>query len=268
MRGPQALLGSEDHHVTEMGAWFPGERVVFRGKDLHEDLGRLDWLDLYMFAITGRHLPYRHLQMVNALWVHTSFPDPRLWNNQVSALAGTARSTGNLAIAASLAVSEATIYGRRADIRAIDFLLNTLKAVDAGVDLGEWVEERLAGSRSVPGYGRPVVSQDERIRNLLPLVDEFGFAEGRYVRLAFSIERILENRRRRLCLNYGGLAAALGAEMGLSPKEHYLGSMMAFLAGMIPCFLDGDSKPEGALLPLRCSRVEYQGRPRRTWIGA
>lgn len=265
MRGPQALLDSEDHHVTEMGAWFPGERVVFRGKDLHGELGRVEWLDLYMFAITGRHLPYRHLQMINALWVHTSFPDPRLWNNQVSALAGTARSTGNLAIAASLAVSEATIYGRRADIRAIDFLLNTRSAMDAGADLGEIVEERLAESRSVPGYGRPVVSQDERIRNLMPLVEEFGFSEGQYVQLAFQIERFLESKRRRLRLNYGGLAAALGAEMGLSVKEHYLGSMMAFLAGMIPCFLDGDSKPEGSLLPLRCSRLEYQGRPRRAW---
>ncbi len=265
MRGAQFLLDCEDRHVTSMGAWFPGERVVFRGQDLHRDLGRLEWLDLYMFSVTGRHLPDHHLRMINALWVQTSFPDPRLWNNQVSALAGTARSTGNLAIAASFAVSEATIYGRRADIRAVDFLQKTREAVDTGADLGELIETRLAESRNVPGYGRPVVSQDERIRNLLPLVEELGFADGPYVKLAFEIERVLENRRRRLRLNYGGLAAALGSEMGLDPKEHYFGTMLAFLAGMVPCFLDAGAKPESSLLPLRCSRIEYQGVPRRTW---
>ncbi len=265
MSGPSTLLESEDRLVTEMGAWFPGERVVFRGCDLHHDLGRLEWIDLYMFAITGRHLPHHHLQMINALWVQTSYPDPRLWNNQVSALAGTARSTGNLAIAASMAVSEATIYGRRTDIRAIDFLQHTRRALAQGADVVELVEQRLAQTRSLPGYGRPVVSRDERILNLMPLVEEYGFAEGEYVRLVFSIEKILEQQRRRLRLNYGGLAAALGAEMGLSPREHYLGSMMAFLAGMIPCFLDGADKPEGSLLPLRCSRLEYEGHPRRAW---
>lgn len=265
MKGPEALLGSEDHHVTEMGAWFPGERVVFRGLDLHEELGQSDWIELYAFAITGRHLPRRHLKMINALWVQTSFPDPRLWNNQVSALAGTARSTGNLAIAASLAVSEATIYGRRADILAIDFLLRTRAALNEGGDLEDLVENQLTGARSVPGFGRPVISHDERVRKIWPLVEEYGFADGRYVQLVLAIQTVLERKRRRLRLNYGGLAAALGAEMGLSPKEHYLGSMLTFLAGMIPCFLDADSKPEGSLLPLRCSRVEYQGRSRRAW---
>jgi len=268
MRGAEALLHGEDHHVTGMGAWFPGERVVFRGCDLHDELGRLDWLELYGFAITGRHLPRRHLKMINALWVQTSFPDPRLWNNQVSALAGTARSTGNLAIAASLAVSEATIYGRRADIRAIDFLLRTRVAQDQGADLEELVEERLAVDGILPGFGRPVVSQDERVRKLWPLVEEYGFAEGRHVELALAIQETLARSRRRLRLNYGGLAAALGADMGMSPREHYLGSILTFLAGMIPCFLDANSKPEGSLLPLRCTRLEYQGGPRRTWAAS
>ena len=66
-------------------------------------------------------------------------------------------------------------------------------------------------------------------------------------------------------LNYGGLAAALGADIGLNPREHYFGSMLAFVAGMVPCFLDADAKPESSLLPLRCSRLEYQGPPRRNW---
>ena len=45
---------------------------------------------------------------MHALWVNTSYPDARIWNNRVAALAGSARSTGNLGVSAALAVSEAS----------------------------------------------------------------------------------------------------------------------------------------------------------------
>ena len=60
-------------------------------------------------------------ESVAAIWTHTSYPDARLWNNRVAALAGTARSTGTLGIAAALAVSEAKIYGGAHNLRAANF---------------------------------------------------------------------------------------------------------------------------------------------------
>ena len=99
MQGPKQLLASEDRWVTKMGAWFPGERVVFRGKDMFHELKDISWLSLLMYGITSRRLNQRQLRLFEGVWtLCISYPDPRLWNNRVVALAGTARSTATLAI--------------------------------------------------------------------------------------------------------------------------------------------------------------------------
>jgi len=41
--------------------------------------------------------------------------------------------------------------------------------------------------------------------------------------------------------------------------------MMAFLAGMPPCYLDAVEKPEGVLFPLPCRIMQYEGVARRSW---
>ena len=79
---------------TRMGAFFPGERVVYRGHDLHVDLKDMDWIELYVFGITGRRFSPEQLRLMHALWVNTSYPDSRIWNNRVAALAGSAHSRG------------------------------------------------------------------------------------------------------------------------------------------------------------------------------
>ncbi len=97
---------------SRMGGAFVGERAVFRGRDLHADLADMDWLALYVFGITGQRYTPAQLKVLHAIWVYTSYPDARIWNNRVAALAGSARSNGNLGMSAALAVSEAHIYGR------------------------------------------------------------------------------------------------------------------------------------------------------------
>ena len=39
---------------TRVGACWPGTRAVFRGHDLHRALRDIDWLEMYVFGITGR----------------------------------------------------------------------------------------------------------------------------------------------------------------------------------------------------------------------
>ncbi len=110
--GPDALRENVGKVRSRVGGCFMGSHVVFRGKDLHAELGDASWLDLYLFGITGRRFSSAQLRLLEAVWVYTSYPDARIWNNRVAALAGSARSTGNLAISAALAASEAAIFGR------------------------------------------------------------------------------------------------------------------------------------------------------------
>lgn len=264
--GKDVKLGEyEDRLVTRMGAWFPGERVVFRGLDLHQDFAKADWLALYVYGITGRSLTAAQLKMLHALWVYTSYPDPRLWNNRVVALAGTVRSTGSLGLSAALAVSDASIYGGRPCIKSIDFLIRTKKEVENGVNLIDCIRSKLQENHGVPGYGRPIIDVDERIPHLMKRAKHLGFDGGVFVKLAFDIEQILLEGRWRMRMNFAAITAALCADIGFSPRQFYLFAFPAFLAGMTPCFMEATEKPEGSLLPLRCARIDYKGPARRSW---
>ena len=253
---------------SSVGGCFPGERAVFRGHDLHTELSDLDWMDLYLFGITGRRHNPAQLKVLHAIWVNTSYPDARLWNNRVAALAGSARSTGTLAMSAALATSEAAIYGRQIDIAIADFLVRALAAVESGISLPEVVSDELRKNRSIGGYGRPVAksSADERNSVIVNLANKLGLADGPHMKLAVGIEENLLAGRWRMRMNYAAVAAALALDIGLSPREYYLYLLPAFLAGMTPCYIEATQRPQQATLPLRCTSLIYAGPRRRNWM--
>lgn len=263
-KGPALLQDNARRLKTSVGACFPGTHTIFRGHDLHAELNDLDWIDLYVFGITGRRLKAEQIKMLHGLWVCTSYPDARLWNNRVAALAGSARSSGNLAVTAAIGLSEARTYGGGAGIRAIDFLINTRKRVAQGEDLQVIVLAE-ARERRVYGYGRPINSTDERIPVIMDLARRLGLDQGAHVRLAFEVERFLIPLHPRLKMNYAAVHAALIADMGLSAREYQLLRIPTFLAGMPPCFVEATSKPEGALFPIACGDIAYEGVGRRPW---
>lgn len=267
MTGPELLESHAGILRTRVGACWPGQRAVFRGHDLHRELRHSDWLELYLHGITGRRFSPQQVKLLHGMWVVTSYPDARIWNNRVAALAGSARSTPVLGITAALAVSDARVYGGIGGVRGISFFRRTAKAVAAGQDLRALVQERLEAGHPIYGYGRPIDSHDERIPWLTSLAREQGLADGEHLRLAREIERILveELEKTTLLMNYGGMIAALGADLGLTPREYHLFRIPLTLAGMPPCWAEAAEKPEGALFPTPCSGIAYAGVPRRSW---
>lgn len=264
--GPQLLRQNVGRLKSRVGGCFLGSHVMFRDKDLHAELADARFIDLFLFGITGRRFSERELRLLEALWCYTSYPDARIWNNRVAALAGSARSTGNLGVSAALAVSEAAVYGRGIDIRVSCFLIRTRAELAAGGELGDCVRRELSKHRSLAGYGRPVSNRkDERLDPILSLAGSLGLADGPHVRLAHDVERFLLDSRLRMRMNYAAIVAALTADLGLSPREHYLFGYPAFLAGMTPCYMDAAERPEGTLLPLPCDAVAYEGAGKRPW---
>lgn len=267
-KGPDLLLQHLGTIRSRMGTFYPGSHVIFRGQELHADLGDMDWMELYVFGITGRRFTPPQLRLMHAIWTYTSYPDVRLWNNRVAALAGNARSTGAMGAAAALAVSEAGIYGGGVLARAIDFLVRSAQRVDAGEALDVCVREEFESHRSIAGYGRPIINGDERIAPMMELAAQLGMDGGRYLKLAFEVERVLLAGRWRMKMNYAALVAALGADLGLSRQEFSLFMFPVFLAGMQPCYVEGVERAEGTLYPLRCRDIVYEGPPRRPWSAA
>jgi len=257
----------EDNWETAMGGCILGERVVFRGKDLFDDLGDTSWVELLYFGISGKPLKNEKLKFLNAAYVLcSSFPDPRVWNNRVVSLAGTARSTACLAVAAATAVSEATIYGRRPDIRACDFVTRGNSNYKKGKSIESIVNHELKKYRGIPGFGRPLTSGDERIGPLLDKARSLGLDKGEHLLFINKVQAYLKENRKRLSMNVAGLVAAIMADIGVTPKEHYLICILAFSAGFFPCFVDAEKKEEGAFFPLRVSRINFEGIDRtRAW---
>lgn len=265
MNGPQVLKDNAGVLRTRMGAFWPGQRAVFRGHDLHQEFRDMDWLELFVFGITGRRFTPQQMKLLHGIWVITSYPDTRIWNNRVAGLAGSARSTPALGLSAALAVSEATIYGGGAGLQAYDFITRARRAVDAGTPLRDVVSTEVA-TRYLYGYGRPIHANDERLPWLSRLAAEQGFGEGRHYRLALDVgQTLIEIGKPRLRMNYAGMVAALGADLGLSLREFHLFRVPLFFAGMPPCWLEAAEKPEATLLPIACDKVVYEGAAPRAW---
>lgn len=263
--GPALLQAHAGVLNSRMGACFPGSHAIFRGHDLHTELQDMGWIELHLFSITGRRFPAAQRHLLEAIWTCTSYPDVRIWNNRVAGLAGSSRSTGTLGLAAAMAVSEASIYGRGIEIRATDFLIRTQRALDAGGSLEACILAEMAVHRSIAGYGRPVTHGDERIPHILARARDPGLDQGPHLRLAFAIDDYLRASRWRKSINYGAVVTALAADIGLSPREFYLFMFPAFLAGMTPCYLEAVERPEGTLYASPCSDIDYEGPAPRRW---
>ncbi len=249
----------EDNWETSMGGWFPGEKVVLRGKNVLTELNDYRWVEYLLFGITGRHSP-RIARLIEGMWlICTSFPDPRLWNNRIAALAGTTRATGVLGSAGALAISEATIYGLKPIKGVSDFLYRTSKKIANGSNLGDVITSEIKKYRGIYGYGRPVVDQDERVEPLMAFARSMDAGSGHYTSLALEVDEYLSNSRYKYRINASGVVAGLLADEGITPEELYHIATLTFTAGVIPCYIDAVKKPEGAFFPLRVSRIYSEG---------
>ncbi len=257
--GPELLKLCEDNWQTDMGAIIFGEGAVLRGKSVLSDFNDGSWMEYFLYGITGRKLE-KYSKFLEGIWrLTTSYPDPRLWNNRVAALAGTTRSTGALAVSAGMAVSEATIYGLRPIKGSLDFLYRAQEKIDEGLSVPEITMAELKKFRNVYGYGRPLVDGDERIAPFLKFSRSLGIEEGPYTKLAFEIGEYLKGTRLKYQINAAGLVAGLVADQNISPEEHYRMGILCFVAGVLPCYIDATSHREGTLFPLSTKRIKYKG---------
>lgn len=261
------FLDDYTHKIdTEIGGVLPGQRAIFRGKDIHHGIDALQmkWMGQLLFGVTGREYPLVEVAMLDAMFFISQYPDSRIWCNRVAALAGTTKSTPSLAVGAATAVGEATIYGRRNEIRAYSFFKRTGELLQQGCSLGECLDYQLKHHKIFPGYGRPLANADERIKPFLDYADKLGIKIGYYVNLAFSIDQEILKRGLNLRMNYGALVSAYAADMGLSELEFTSLYPIAFYSGSVPCYMEACQKPALALYPLKKSDITYTGPQKRT----
>lgn len=258
------LFESEDKITTKMGRSFLGERVVFRGQDLHHQLANLSWIELYAFGITGKRFSQDQSKLLNFIWSATSYPDKSIWPNHISALAGSFKTTPALAISASLASCDAEIFGGKPLKAAADFFIRAQDYLHSGGTLETYVLLELKTHRTVFGYGRPLANSDERIPHTIKFVQELDLPSTQYFDLAIDVARILK-KRKRMNMNAAALFSAIGMDLGFTPKSFHTYMTLCFVAGMAPCYIEAGEQDEGTFLPIRCDRLTYTGHAKRDW---
>lgn len=265
----QTLEQYEDNWQTSMGGMvFDSglvERVLIRDRNIFTELRDKTWMEYLLFAVTGRD-DSKLARLIEAIWVIcSSYPDPRLWNNRIAAMAGTVRSTCHLAMAGATAVTEASIYGGQPILKIADFLFRTCKQQRRGESLHDLLDTELSQAGRIPGFGRPGFGEDERIQPLLDCSEKMLISRGEHTELVFTISEYIQREKRKLQPNIAALLSGLLLDQNLSPREIYHLYVFGFSGGFLPCYLDAQVKPIGALFPLRCNRIKYSGAAPRPW---
>lgn len=253
---------------TRKGGWVIGEAVYNHGYSMMDDLvGRHSFFQVLVLNVTGR-LPERRLaDWLEASFICLSWPDPRIWCNQIGALAGTARATPVAAVAAGCLAADSRLYGPGVLEAATAFIVGARQRQDEGWTAERIVAEALAGSAGsgkpvIVGYARPIATGDERVEAMVRVAHDLGFEDGPHLALAWALDAVLRHGHGE-GINLAGYVAAFMADQCYDAKQIYRIHSAWVNSGVHACYAEaGDRAPE-TFLPMRCEDIEYRGTPPR-----
>ena len=247
---------------SRTGGWFPGKGVFSHGFSMLEELiGHKSYFQIVILNSTGKLVSRELADWVEATYGCLSWPDPRIWCNQIGALAGTARTSVVAATAIGCLAADSRSYGSFPLIEGVSFIQQSLEKHKNGMSAEEIVAEAVAAHRGKPyivGYKRPIAKGDERLEAMEGVGERLGFEDGAHLQLAYQIEKVLLDQYDE-GMNINGYMSAFLSDQGFSAQEVYHMFSMMVASGVTACYLDTLNRPENTFSPLRCEDIEYAG---------
>jgi hypothetical protein len=253
--------------ITRKGGWRIGQGISVAGFSLLDDLvGKHSFFELLFLEITDRLPPPAFARWIEACFMCLSFPDPRIWCNQIGALGGAMRCTPSAAVTAGTLASDSHLYGPGAAHIACEFIAAATQEAQAGASIADIIARRTArgGRLRAPGYSRPVASGDDRVDALRKLAEQVGLPEGDHLRTAWKLDEHLRTNRGDNSLNMLGYVTAAMLDNGIGSEDTYRIFTLIVNAGVHACYCEAADEPAGTFLPLRVDDIEYIGTPART----
>ncbi len=253
---------------TKKGGWVIGEAVYNHGYSMLDDLvGKYSYFQVLFLNVTGL-LPERRLaDWLEAMFICASWPDSRIWCNQVGSLAGTMRTSPVAAVSAGILASDARMYGPGVVLAATRFIQKALQEKKDGKSIEDIVENNIRNGHSqspvISGYVRPIARGDERVEAMERVSNQLDFKRGEHLSLAFAIQEIMLNKYQE-GMNGLGYAVAFLSDQGLKVNEinRILASWVG--SGVHGCYAEAADNPPESFFPLRCDDMDYQGPPPRS----
>lgn len=252
---------------THKGGWIIGEAIYNHGYSMMDDLvGKASFFQVLVLNITG-HLPERRLaDWLEALFICLSWPDARIWCNQIGSLAGTMRTSPVAGVSAGILAADSRMYGPGSMLGASQFITEALRKSNHCIDEETIIEEHpRRDSNSKPvivGYARPLASGDERIVAMERVTKKLNFKIEKHLDLAYKIEKILL-RKYDESMNLAGYCAAFLSDQKFSPITIYRILSTWVHSGIHACYAEAADQPAEAFIPRRCEDIDYQGKPPR-----
>ena len=251
---------------SSIGGWKVGEAVYSHGYSMMDDfVGKLSYMQMVMFNATGR-LPGRNIaDWFEQIYICMSWPDSRIWCNQIAALGGTNRTSVVAATCAGILANDSRTYGGKTIFQGIRFIQSALLQLQEGDSVENIIENECAkhgGKPHIMGYARPIAKGDERIPVMEEVQKSLEIPFGPHQRLAHAISDTLQAQFDE-SINFNGYTAAVLADQNYSPMEAYRISGLAVSSGVTACYVDTMDKPSESFFTQRCSDINYTGKALR-----
>lgn len=132
-----AVVDYLDQHrgkvFSSTGGWFPGKGVFSHGYSMLEELvGEKSYFQILILNATGKMVDRPLADWVEAIYGCMSWPDPRIWCNQIGALAGAARTSVIAATTIGAMAADSRTYGPRTRLEGVKFIQGALKQYKMG----------------------------------------------------------------------------------------------------------------------------------------
>jgi hypothetical protein len=196
-----------------------------------------------------------------AIHICMSWPDPRIWCNQIGALGGAMRASVVASTTAGILAADATAYGIKPLIQGVRFIQAAQMDFKRGLSAGEIIRNECAKHRGKPnimGYARPIAKGDERIVAMGRVQQDLGLPSGEHLQLAEQIEQSLLKDFDE-SMNINGYMSAFLSDLGYTDEEVYRIFTILVTSGVTACYVDTRDKTPDTFLPLRCTDIEYAG---------
>jgi len=248
---------------SSKGGWKIGHGVVCHGFDMmHDFVGKKSYMQVLVLNATGK-LPSDELgKWFDAIHICLSWPDPRIWCNQISALSGTVRCSPVAATVAGILANDSRSYGSGTLKEGANFIQGALRKHKyddkSVVNIVEYECSQRGGKPQIMGYARPIAKGDERVGAMSEMARSVGLEMGEHLSLAFEIEKYLLDRYDE-SMNINGYMSGFLSDQGFTPEEIYRIFSILVASGATACYVDTRDKPAETFLPLHCDDIDYQG---------
>ncbi|MCF6231211.1 MAG: hypothetical protein L3J62_10590 [Gammaproteobacteria bacterium] len=250
-----------------IGGWKVGEAVYNHGYSMMDDfVGKLSYMQVVALNATGR-LPKREFaDWVEQVHICMSWPDSRVWCNQIGALSGTSRTTAIAATCAGVLANDSRTYGSKTGVEGVKFIQSALRRVQSGCSVEQLIEDECAkrgGKPNFMGYARPIAKGDVRIMAMEKVQKTLNMVVGEHQKLAYKISDILLHNFDE-SLNFNGYLCAVFSDHGFDPVHSDRMFSILVSSGVTACYVDAMSNPPESFFTQRCEDINYAGKAIRT----